>query len=421
MPLLKRGQNRFSPDDPREVFLSRVTGRLKGWDTRFLVREELRAHLEDQTRELEEEMDFPQAARAAVERMGDPEELGRQLAQVHRPGTPWLPLCLTGAALVMGLWVGVLFASSGAGWSLLFSLGALLLAYRWGAFLAGRFPGVLLGAGALLGAVCLLWGSQPVNGMGRWAFLYGQYLCPFLPAAFALMMTRLEGRGIWGVLLCGGAWLLSAGYCLLLPRASWALAVTLADLALLTAACAGGWFGPGRSLQLGTIWVPAGVGILGLLAVMIPRAERLTSGWIYEQNREVWGQVLPWGGGGAELLPGWENDFLFTGLASRLGWVAAAAAAAAITALAALLLWKSSRLTRPGHRMAAQAAALTLLLQTVLTAAASTGAFPAPSLWVPFLDPGIRAGMSTAALTGFCLSFLRAGGGQPVLDPLPAQ
>lgn len=420
---------RRDPRDPREAFLRQVAAQLPGWDTRFLVTRELRAHLEDQTQALEGEMDPRQAAVRAVEGMGDPEELGRQLAWVHRPRTPWLLLALAAAALALGLGIQLLLSGAGrpwgewakgaAGWVL--SLAVLAGACRWGAFLVRQFPLLLPGAAALLGAASLLWQGPAVNGMGWWALSFGQYLCPFLPAAFALGVTRLEGKGLRGVLLCGGAWLLCAAYCLLLPRTGWALAVTLADLAILTAACGEGWFGPGRPLQLGMIWVPAGAGGLWLLSQLLPRMDRLAQGWAYQQNQGVWRQVLPWGAaaGTGAPIPGWRTEFLFTSLAARLGWVGAAAAAAALAAFLGLLLWRAGRLARPGDRFMARAAALTLAVQLALACLGCLGG-PVLEVWFPFWDPGLRAGLATAALTGLCLSFFREEKGPLArLAPVP--
>lgn len=77
------------------------------------VREELRAHIEDKTADLERIFPdiLPQEARdRALAGMGDPEELKISLARVHRPWLGYLwraSQVLLAAALVLAVWNGV--------------------------------------------------------------------------------------------------------------------------------------------------------------------------------------------------------------------------------------------------------------------------------------------------------------------------
>lgn len=60
---------------------------------RAKVREELLEHLEDKAADLQRifpDMDAPEAQNRALAGMGDPEELKRELARVHRPWLGWL-------------------------------------------------------------------------------------------------------------------------------------------------------------------------------------------------------------------------------------------------------------------------------------------------------------------------------------------
>lgn len=85
---------------------------------RIAVREELRAHLEDKQADLRRifpDISPEEAERRALESMGDPEKLSRELAKIHKPWLGWLwrlsqvalaavllALVLVGANAVMG-------------------------------------------------------------------------------------------------------------------------------------------------------------------------------------------------------------------------------------------------------------------------------------------------------------------------------
>ncbi len=97
---------------PFDVFCDQVCASIRWPPARRLAREELTAHLEDHAAALEE-LGVPpeEAAAQAVEAMGDPLEIGRQLDRCHSPLVPRLSrifaLCAC-ALFLLGFCAGVL-------------------------------------------------------------------------------------------------------------------------------------------------------------------------------------------------------------------------------------------------------------------------------------------------------------------------
>ena len=79
------------PVDPEEAFLQAVTGQVRFRPDRAAIAEELRAHLEESARDLEEAEGLsPEEARAeALKRMGDPAAVGEGLNLTHNPALGW--------------------------------------------------------------------------------------------------------------------------------------------------------------------------------------------------------------------------------------------------------------------------------------------------------------------------------------------
>ncbi|MBM6664803.1 permease prefix domain 1-containing protein [Flavonifractor plautii] len=97
---------------PFDRFCDQVCASIRWPPARRLAREELTAHLEDHAAALEEQGVPPEdAALRAVEAMGDPQEIGRQLDRCHSPLVPRLSkifvLCAC-ALFLIGFCAGVL-------------------------------------------------------------------------------------------------------------------------------------------------------------------------------------------------------------------------------------------------------------------------------------------------------------------------
>ena len=103
---------------PAEGWLDKATAGIRFGPDRREVRAELTAHLEDKA--LDFQRIFPgltedEAKERAAAEMGDPEEVGRELAKVHRPwlGYLWrVSQVVLGLACLSLLWSGMVFYSA---------------------------------------------------------------------------------------------------------------------------------------------------------------------------------------------------------------------------------------------------------------------------------------------------------------------
>lgn len=86
-----------------EEYLEILTGQIRCRMAREEVAEEVRAHIEDQTRAfMSEGIERGEAELLAVREMGDPVEAGNELDKVHRPRMPWGMLSLIAVLSIFG-------------------------------------------------------------------------------------------------------------------------------------------------------------------------------------------------------------------------------------------------------------------------------------------------------------------------------
>ena len=100
----QNGMRAKEPNGMRaEEYLNILTEQIRCKMARGEVKEEMRAHIEDQTRAfMSEGMERSEAERMAVREMGDPVETGNELDKIHRPRMPWGMLALIAVLTVCG-------------------------------------------------------------------------------------------------------------------------------------------------------------------------------------------------------------------------------------------------------------------------------------------------------------------------------
>ena len=98
-------------------WLDAATRGIRFGPDRAAVRAELAAHLEDKQADLRRIFpDIPpeEAEQRALEAMGDPEEIGRELAKIHKPWLGYLWRVSQVCLLAVAVWLGVLVWNGGA-------------------------------------------------------------------------------------------------------------------------------------------------------------------------------------------------------------------------------------------------------------------------------------------------------------------
>jgi len=108
-----------------EKWLSDAVSGIRFYYDKYEVREELAAHLEDRTLNLLDlypDLSREEAEKMALERMGDPKEIGRELAEIHKPWigylwavSVWAVVLGVGLLAFESIFVLRLFLNSGVG------------------------------------------------------------------------------------------------------------------------------------------------------------------------------------------------------------------------------------------------------------------------------------------------------------------
>ncbi|CBL12675.1 hypothetical protein RO1_21610 [Roseburia intestinalis XB6B4] len=181
---------------------------------RSLVAEEIRGHIEEQTKEYQAEgMSKEDAEREAVRQMGDPVETGCALNRIHRPAFPWklfvLAVFLTGASMLISLTidakineggvqaaqVGSLFMVNAVSFAMIFVI--MYFDYTW-LFLHIRAVYALY-----MICLCLVW-SGGILGNYQTALLASYSVQVLLPVIFAGIIYQYRGQGFQGILKSAG-------------------------------------------------------------------------------------------------------------------------------------------------------------------------------------------------------------------------
>jgi len=95
-----------------EQWLTAATSGIRFRPDREAVEEELRGHFEDKVADLQRvfHISAEEAEEMALERMGDPRQIGVELAKIHRP---WLGYLLRASRVALGLSIMLLFIGGG--------------------------------------------------------------------------------------------------------------------------------------------------------------------------------------------------------------------------------------------------------------------------------------------------------------------
>ncbi len=405
-------------------YLDAVASQIRWKRARPAVLRELKSHLEDQRGSFAAE-NAVDAERRAVEEMGDPVSVGRELDRLHRPKPQVGPLL---AALLLALSCAVLRIALTNGWAAHLRADplrtGLAVALGCGALFAGYFLDVARLAGravwvcaAALSAGAAAIAVSPVIHGVTYAF---HYILLFYPAVFACWAYFWRGRGWHGFAFSA---LGGAALCLLCAAASQLFGMLLvfpALLGVLLLAAWNDWFGIGRRAALLAVFgvaVPgaAGAGFFAVRAAarLLPRMDdpagvaailRSVVGaarWLGEGVWETTGYSL----GFEQIVPGFGDNAFPVALLYRLGWLPFLAAVLGVAGMTLWLLLRGLRLRTQLGRAVALAVGITLCTQTACSLAWNLG-FPLFDVPFPLLA-GNTATVLNLFLIGMALSVFR--------------
>ena len=254
------------PSDRVNEYLKSVCAEVRWRQAHDAVREELAAHIEDQTEAyMRSGMERETAERKAVESMGSPAETGLRLDASYRPKPQWGPVIMLTALLMIS--AACRFMEYGNGGS---SLGKFIIAACIGCGLfvwlynADLYRLAGLSWQAYIAAIALCLAALPLcYSCGPSEMIVLQTAAIAMPALFAGWLYVCRG---FGGLLTGGAMLVIpiAGM-LMAPYTGAAVNVAAACLAVIAFASVWGLCGKNRWLPIALSWGGVLCGGYGLL------------------------------------------------------------------------------------------------------------------------------------------------------------
>ncbi|MGB4659220.1 MAG: FtsW/RodA/SpoVE family cell cycle protein [Mobilitalea sp.] len=250
--------------DQKQEYLEQVTTQIRCKKARAAVAEEISSHIEDQqTAYIEEGREEESALTMAIEQMGSPTEVGRQLNKIHKPKTAWRILLLVIILCSMGIMAQIsinqFMIANGNSCTInigkhiegmVIGIAFMLLMYFTDYSILGRYPKIIWMI--LLAAVVAYAPFGPrVNGQ---LFYLHAYAMLFLPA-FGGIVYAYRKKGYLGILKC----LL---FCLMvalveinyISQCYVYLGLVLSSLIILSIAILMNWFGTSKWKSLAVVW-----------------------------------------------------------------------------------------------------------------------------------------------------------------------
>lgn len=428
-----------SSDKCAQEFLQTVCKQIRFKGVHGNVTQELLDHIKDQKNEyIKQGMEEEIAAIKAVEQMGDPVLVGRQLDKTHRPKTEWSILSLALLLVVIGggvqfLLSGVSQINSGVFIDFLtyapVGIAAFVLMYFFDYTQLGRHSKLVY---FLLVAVAI--SGFLFSGLRREVFMNGAYLhmyyiaLLFIPA-FAGIIYGFRYKGYWGIIASGMFYAGAAVLCLLAPSFSGFLLLTVSCLIVLTVAIVKGFFGGNKKVSLAIVYVPV-ITVLSLVVVTFapalerrfglmvnPKLNPLGYGWQHLMVRRLISASQPLGeavlsgdlaGMRADrFLPGWNTDMTLTYIISRLGYVPGLAIAAVLLFLLIRMFASAIGQKNAYGFLVSLSACLAITGQTVFYVLSNLGIIAPFRSTLPFISFGRMGYIVNMILVGLLLSVHR--------------
>lgn len=420
-------------DRSMEDFLDAVCGQIRFKSVHSSIKNELSDHiacLKDEY--ISEGMDDENAALKALQQMGNPVLIGRQLNQAHSPKTEWsilvLALVLTGiGGFIQFLLSGVSPDNARAFTNFLIyaplGISAFTFTYFFDYMLIGRYSKLVyfsLMAAAILGFFIL----GRIHGAYRHVYYYALLFMP----AFSGVIYSLRNKGYFGIIISGIFYAGGAIMCLLAPTFSGLSFITAGCLVILTAAINRGYFGGSKRAGFAIVYIPTlAVTAACISALYGPLARRFSfmmhpeadpNGYGYQHlmikrlissSRPLGKAVLDGDMAGMDihkLLPGWQTDFTLTYVFSSLGYIAGLAIIAVMLLLIIRMFGVASKQKNVFGFLLSLSCCIAITGQIVFYLLSNTGVIVMDGI-LPFVSYGGTGFAVNMMLMGLLLSAYR--------------
>lgn len=339
--------------DNKIEYLEEIKNQIRCKKARAMVAEEIEHHIEDQAAYYLQEGDEEDVAlKKALEQMGDPVVVGKQLDKIHRPKMEWRILLIVLALCGMGILAQIslvnmtremdFYITINSGKHLIFlgiGIIAMFAVYFFDYTILGRYPKIIW-----LVLIAFIYIYAPfgtvVNGRLFYLHAYSQLLLP----VYGAVLYAYRKTGYKGVIKCILiAAVTGVSVMKYTAQASVYLAIFISTLIMLSVAIVKDWFGKDKKISLLMVW---GCTPMLLILVVVSSAIPFTSYYIerfkvrldvllhpelsdfgYQMsivrqiisNSKLIGSTVK---KDTIILPGIDNDFILTYIISKWGIVA---------------------------------------------------------------------------------------------------
>lgn len=392
------------------------------------VVQELEQHLLDQQDAYRDQgYGEEEAARMAVEQMGNARQVGQALGRVHRPQTPWFTLIATVGLLLLGALLQTTLAQhpmpliSYAVAAVLFAIGYFCNISWLGKHAMEIYLGVLAFS------TVMLIGSEPVAGAAVFQLSPMQlqlcYLALVFPVVYGLFLYGMKGLGTRGMVFGALGYFPFALILMVIPTMSGLLIYTFAAWAMLAVTMRKNWFSVPGHHRIRNIFVPVIFPAFALTGAFLsmegtrlqiflnPWQDSVDTGRVYCLLRDAVAQAALWGEGRAELsvIPALSENYVLLYGIQKFGLGAFAVLMLLILGVGVFCIVRGMQQRTMLGTLLVLAAALTFVLQAFAYAYANLGYGLWDALSFPFLSRGNTALLLDSLLLGCMLSVLRTG------------
>lgn len=416
-------------------FLEKVCKEIRYKGIHRSIRRELTDHIEDQKSEyISQGMEEEAATLKAVQQMGDPYVVGRQLDKTHRPKTEWSILIIAALFVVVSGVIQYFFSQISEPYSegmflhfLMYApigIAAFALLYFFDYTWLGRHARhvfFILFAMTIAGGLV---STTKING----SYTFITYASLVLIPAFAGLVYSFRNKGYAGILYSSLCYAAAGVMFLMAPSFSSFALFTSCCLIIMTVAITKGYFGGKRLPSLLIAYAPASLvlllSIFNMSAYHFARiqsffdsSDTAGSGYQLATVRKLFASSQPMGeaalSGYADhltldrILPAWSTDLSLTYIIAKLGFIPGIALVSILLIFIARLLISVLKQKHAYGFLVSFAVCLALAGQIIIYILSNIGVMQAMSVPLPLISFGAAGFVANMALLGLLLSVHR--------------
>lgn len=440
--------NSNSLTSPIDQYLNRLVEQIRSKSAREMVREEMKAHIEDQYAEnLFHGMNEEKAMEAAIRDMGDPVEVGIAMDRVHRPRPAIGMLIVMSVIAVCSILIISRMNSSAqaAGYDMygpgrfvlhvILGFAVMIVLYHLDYSRIARYAKVICGGFAALEILCCFTGAGVyVNGNKMWIHFGALHISMlaiaflFIPL-FAAILYQHRGTSLKGLLI-GLAWMMIQTILTLKCTSIATAGLVFYTMAILvTITVYKGWFVKKKYMFTGFFWgiiLILPVVILGITlereSIILHRLNRLSAFFLHQgtdenyvsnmlrsliRNSSFIGSTHTAEKSIFASLPDYNSSFILTWLASVYGKISILVVCAVFTLL---IIWMFQSALKQKNQLGmimGCGCGILMLAVVGLNILVNLSLLPGTTTFLPFFSYGGSGMIVCYAFMGIVMSIYR--------------